>query len=58
LLIDYLQKEQTINGQYYTTLLEKLKTAIQKKTPGMAKKKVLFYYNNAPLHSSAAVQQK
>jgi hypothetical protein len=48
LLIDYLQKGKTITGQYYTTLLEKLKTAIQEKRPGMAKKKVLFHHDNAP----------
>jgi hypothetical protein len=53
LLIDYLQNGKTINGQYYTTLLEKLKTVIQEKLPGMAKKKVLFHHDNAPVHSNA-----
>jgi hypothetical protein len=38
--------------------LEKLKTAIQEKHPGIAKKKVLFHYDNAPLHSNAVAQQK
>jgi hypothetical protein len=53
LLIDYLQNGETINGQYYTILLAKLKTVIQEKLPGMVKKKVLFHHNNTPVHSNA-----
>jgi hypothetical protein len=53
LLIDYLQNGKTINGQYYTILLEKLKTVIQEKLPGMVKKKVLFHHDNTPVHSNA-----
>jgi hypothetical protein len=42
LLIDYLQKGKTINGEYYANLLNHLKTAIAEKCPGMNKKNVLF----------------
>lgn len=58
LLIDYLEKGKTITGEYYASLLEKLKAAIAEKRPGMAKKKVLFHHDNAPSHSSRVSQQK
>lgn len=58
LLVDYLAKGKTVTGQYYTTLLDMLKSIISKKQPGMTKKKVLFHHDNAPAHSSAIVQQK
>lgn len=58
LLIDYLDKGKTVTGQYYATLLVKLKAAIQEKRPGMAKKKILFHHDNAPAHSSRIAQEK
>ncbi|KAL7724069.1 hypothetical protein ACLKA6_012721 [Drosophila palustris] len=39
IFIDYLQKGQTINSDYYMALLERLKDEIAKKRPHMAKKK-------------------
>lgn len=39
LFIDYLPKGQTINGEYYANLLDKLHQCIQEKRPGLAKKK-------------------
>ncbi|XP_054734619.1 histone-lysine N-methyltransferase SETMAR-like [Anastrepha obliqua] len=39
IFIDYLQKGQTINSDYYIALLERLKDEIAKKRPHMAKKK-------------------
>lgn len=39
LLIDYLEKGESITGEYYAVLLEKLKTAIAEKRPGMIKKR-------------------
>lgn len=38
LMIDYLPKGQTINGEYYANLLDKLHQCIQQKRPGLAKK--------------------
>lgn len=58
LLIDYLQKGKTITGEYYANLLDKLKTAVVEKRPGMTKKKVLFHQDNAPVHSSHVVTEK
>ncbi|KAM8702311.1 hypothetical protein ACLKA7_004975 [Drosophila subpalustris] len=52
IFIDYLQKGQTINSDYYMALLERLKDEIAKKRPHMAKKKVLFHQDNAPCHKS------
>jgi len=46
-------------GEYYASLLNRLKVAIADKHPGMAKKKmVLFHHDNAPAHSSRLAQQK
>jgi histone-lysine N-methyltransferase SETMAR len=53
LLIDYLPKGQTINGQYYVDLLEKLNIAIREKRPHLAKKKIIFHHDNARPHKCA-----
>jgi histone-lysine N-methyltransferase SETMAR len=58
LFIDYLQKGKTIKGEYYANLLNRLKTAIAEKRPGMNKKKVLFHQDNAPVHSCTVAAQK
>ncbi|KAM8702599.1 hypothetical protein ACLKA7_001935 [Drosophila subpalustris] len=58
IFIDYLQKEQTINSDYYMALLERLKDEIAKKRPHMAKKKVLFHQDNAPCHKSMKTMAK
>ena len=41
--IDYLQKGRTINGEYYTNLLDRFNEDLKKKRPHLAKKKVLFH---------------
>ena len=52
-LIDFLPKGQSINSDYYITLLDRLKDAIKKKRPRMAKKnKPLLQQDNAPVHKS------
>ena len=43
IFIDYLEKGQTINSDYYMALLERLKDEITKKRPHLKKKKVLFH---------------
>ena len=52
LLIDYLQKGQTINGTYYTSLLTQLREKIKIKRRGKLTKGVLFHQDNAPVHKS------
>ena len=52
LLIDYLQKGQTINGTYYTSLLTQLQEKINIKRCAKLTKGVLFHQDNAPVHKS------
>lgn len=50
--VDYLEKGQTINGEYYSNLLRQLREAIKKKRPGKLTKGVLYHQDNAPPHKS------
>jgi hypothetical protein len=43
IFIDYLEKGQTINSEYYIALLERLNDEIKRKRPYFRKKKVLFH---------------
>jgi len=43
ILVDYLEKWETINGQYYATLLGKLNEETKVKRPHLAKKKSRFF---------------
>ena len=52
LLIDYLQKGQTIDGTYYASLLTQLPEKIKIKRRGKLTKGVLFHQDNAPVHKS------
>jgi hypothetical protein len=47
-LIDYLEKGKTINGEYYTNLVTKIKEKIVRKTTVC--KKIVFHQDNAPTH--------
>src|SRR5436190_12976832 len=58
IFIDYLQKGKTINGEYYANLLQRLSDEIKKKRPHLAKKKVLFHQDNAPVHTSVIAMAK
>jgi len=49
LLIDYLPKGQTINTDYYSSLLVQLKDILKGKRSGKVTKEVLFLHNNARL---------
>ena len=53
IMTDFLEKGCTINGQYYSRLLRKLRVEIKKKRRGMLKRGVLFHHDNAPAHTSA-----
>jgi len=57
LLIDYLTNGQTINAQYYTSLLVQLKDILKEKRRGKITKGVLFLHDNAQAHRAFATQK-
>jgi len=56
--IDYLEKDKTVTELYYAELLGRFAAELQKIRPHLAKKKVLFHYDNAPAHTSALSKSK
>ncbi|XP_045457302.1 histone-lysine N-methyltransferase SETMAR-like [Melitaea cinxia] len=52
LLIDYKDKGVSITGEYYASILERLKEAIKEKRRGKLTKGVLLLHENAPVHKS------
>ena len=58
LLIDYLPKGQTINAEYYSSLLVQLKDTLKEKLRGKFTMGVLFLHENAPTHRALATQLK
>jgi histone-lysine N-methyltransferase SETMAR len=58
IFVDYLEKDKTINGEYYAGLLQRLDTEIKNKRPHLAKKKILFHQDNASAHKSAVAMAK
>jgi len=58
LLIDYLPKGQTINAEYYLSLLVQLKDILKEKCCRKVTKGVLFLHNNATAHQALATQKK
>jgi len=58
LLIDYLPKGQTINAEYYSSLLVQLKDILKEKHREKFTKGVLFLHGNAPAHRALATQKK
>jgi len=58
LLIDYLPKGQTINAEYYSSLLVQLKDILKEKRLGKVTKVVLFLHDNAPAHRAFVTQKK
>ena len=58
LLTDYLQKGQTINAEYYSSLLVQLKDILKEKRRGKSTKGVLFSHDNASAHLALATQKK
>ena len=57
-LTNYLPKGQTINAEYYSSLLEQLKDILKEKRHGKFTKVVLFLHDNTPAHQALATQQK
>ena len=47
-----------MNGEYHANLLQHLSDEIKKKRLHLAKKKVLFHQDNAPIHTSVIVMAK
>jgi len=58
LLVEYLPKGQTINAEYYSSLLVQLKAILKGKSCGKVIKVVLFLHDNAPGHRALATQKK
>jgi len=58
LLIDHLPKGQTINAEYYSSLLVQLKDTLKEKRRGKFTKWVLFLHDNAPAHRALAAEKK
>ena len=56
--IDYLPKGQTINAEYYSSLLVQLKDILKEKCCGKVTKGVLFLHDNALSHWALATQKK
>ncbi|XP_045458103.1 histone-lysine N-methyltransferase SETMAR-like [Melitaea cinxia] len=52
LLIDYQDKGFSITGEYYASILERLKEAIKQKRRGKLTKGVLLLHDNASVHKS------
>ena len=57
-LKDYLPKGQTINAEYYSSVLVQLKDILKEKRRGKVSKGVLFLHDNAPAHRALATQKK
>jgi len=58
LLIDYFPKGQSINAEYYSSLLAQLKDISKEKRSGKVTKGVLFLHDNVPAHWAIATQKK
>jgi len=58
LLIDYLPKGQTINAEYYLSLLTELKDILKEKRRGNFSKGFLFLHDNVTAHRTLATQKK
>jgi len=57
-LIDYLPKGQTINAEYYSSLLMQMKDVLKSKRRGKVTKGVIFLHDNAPANQALATQKK
>ena len=59
LIIDYLPTGQTINAEYYSSLLVQIKDILRKNARrGKVTKGVLFLHNDVPAHWTLATQKK
>jgi len=58
LLTDYLPTGQTLNAEFYSSLLVQMKDIFKEKRRGKVTKGVLFLQDNAPAHRALATQKK
>ena len=58
LLNDYLPKGQTINAEYYSSLLVQFKDIFKEKRNGKVTNVVLFLHDNAQAHRALATKKK
>ena len=58
LLIDYLPKGQTINAEYHSSQLVRLKVILKENRGGKFIKVILLLHDNAPHHLALATQKK
>jgi len=56
--IDCLLNGQTINAEYYSSLLVRLRDILKEKRCGKVTKGILFLYDNAPAHRALTTQKK
>lgn len=56
LLIDFKERNTTVNGTYYASLLHKLRDSIRAKRRGKLTKGVRLLHDNAPVHTAAVSQ--
>jgi histone-lysine N-methyltransferase SETMAR len=56
LLTDYLTQRNTINGLYYASLIERLRSATWEKCRGKVTLAVLLLHDNVPIHKFNVVQ--
>ncbi|UYV66979.1 K02A2.6-like, partial [Cordylochernes scorpioides] len=52
LLLDFLNKGQTITDNYYANLVKQLREAFKEKRRGKLSRKIVFHQDNAPSHRS------
>ena len=57
-LLDYLPKGQTINAEYYLSLLVQLKDILKEKRRGEVTEGVLFLHDSASAHRPLPIQKK
>ncbi|GBP79513.1 Histone-lysine N-methyltransferase SETMAR [Eumeta japonica] len=57
LLIDYLSKGTTMNGQYYANLLAQAREVVIQKRRGKLLRGVLFLQDNASVHTARVSRQ-
>jgi len=57
-LINCLPKDQTINAEYYSSLLVELKDILKEKRRGKVIEGVLFLHDNAPARQALETQKK
>lgn len=56
LMVDFKERNTTVNGAYYATLIHELREAINEKRRGKLAKGVLLLHDNAPVHTAAVAK--